>query len=184
MPQIVDIARRLALAAPEATLACPLCGIALKAANLERHLTKIHPGESDAGTSWRGRGLKGGRLEWNDGGLHWRSRTGLRRRTVERVRSVAAGSTLSSRSEWTSVTNAPNDGGPAVRTRSGAYVQVRGDGRPITVRCRSGGTARKAWVGWEPGSRVTTWQVTINADAFAALLFLLADAGAIQPKPT
>ncbi len=74
-------------------------------------------------------------------------------------------------------------GGPTVQTRSGAYVQVRGDGRAITARCRSGVTARKARIGWEPGPRVTRWQITLDPDAFVALLYVLADAGVVQLKP-
>ncbi len=180
MSQIIDIARRLAAATPTATLACPVCGVALRAANLERHLGGTHPGEDDAGATWRGRGLRGGRLDWDGGSLRWRSLTGLRRRTVTDVRFVVAGSTLSTRSVSGSVNG--NPGGPSVEERSGAYVQLLGDGRPITVRCRSG-TARKAWVGWDPGRRVKRWQVTVDPAAFVALLYLLADAGVLRPKP-
>jgi hypothetical protein len=180
--EIVDIARRLAAAAPGPGLACPVCGVVLKARSLERHLTRVHPGAGDAGRSWRGQGWRGGSLAWDGGALRWRSRTGLRRRTVGPVRAVVAGSTVSSRSQWTSVTNFPDDGGPTVQERSGAYLLVRGEGGAITVRCHSGATLRKAWSGWEPGGRATRWQITVDPGAFVALAYLLADVGVLRPK--
>lgn len=182
MTQIVAIAERLAANAPDATLACPICGVGMKAANLERHLGKVHPGQDDAGTSWRGHGFKGGRLTWSAGTLEWRSRTGLRTRTLTHVREVAAGSTLSSTGGNTA-DGSSSSYSPSSQERSGAYVQLRGEGRPITVRCRSGATARKAWVGWVPGQRVTRWQITLDVASFVALLYLLVEADVLRPKP-
>jgi hypothetical protein len=182
--EIVAIARRIAAAAPDAELPCPVCGALLRAGNLERHLARIHPGDRGAGTAWRGRGWKGGRLSWDDGVLRWRSRTGLRRRSVGPEQVVVAGSTVSNRTEWTSVTNFPDHGGTTTQERSGAYVEVHGDGRPIAVHCRAGGTVRKAWVGWEAGPRLTQWQITVDPDAFVALSYLLVAAGALRPRPT
>ncbi len=39
----MPIARRLAAQHPHAMLPCPLCGVTLKAENLERHIAKTHP---------------------------------------------------------------------------------------------------------------------------------------------
>jgi hypothetical protein len=53
---IMATVERLAAQQPEATLPCPRCGAGLKAANLERHLGKVHPSDADRPirASWSG----------------------------------------------------------------------------------------------------------------------------------
>jgi hypothetical protein len=99
------------------------------------------------------------------------------------VQAVVVGTTVTSSSEWTSMTNFHDDGGRTVEEPSGAYVMVRGTGRPTTVGCRTGGPIRKALVGWVPGSQSKSWQITVDSGPFAAPCYLLADAGMLQPKP-
>jgi hypothetical protein len=53
---VVATARQLATAHPGAKLPCPICGASLGAANLERHLAKVHAGAAaSATTTWRGK---------------------------------------------------------------------------------------------------------------------------------
>lgn len=47
-------ARQLAARHPAAELCCPVCATSLKAANLERHLAKVHGGQYAVTTNWRG----------------------------------------------------------------------------------------------------------------------------------
>lgn len=54
LPTPTGTARSLAAAHPAATLPCPVCGVSLKAANLDGHLAKVHPGAADARPPWRG----------------------------------------------------------------------------------------------------------------------------------
>lgn len=47
-------ARSLASAHPTAMLPCPICAVSLRAANLDAHLAKVHPGKSDQQPPWKG----------------------------------------------------------------------------------------------------------------------------------
>lgn len=179
MSEIIELARRLAMARPDARLACPICAATVNAPNLARHLDRRHPGQDDAGRSWAGRGVRGGRLRWDDGTLRWRNRAGLRRR---RIRPVAAvlGSTITRRSygHYASTAQATL----IVDQHSGSYVKVVADnGRSITVRCRSGVSARTGWSGWESGPQVRRWQITVAPEALVALLYLLSEEGVVRP---
>lgn len=49
-----ETARALAVAHPAATLPCPICAVSVKAANLDVHLGRVHPGAVDARPPWRG----------------------------------------------------------------------------------------------------------------------------------
>lgn len=52
---MIAIARDLAAAHPESKLPCPTCAVSVKAANLDGHLAKVHPGATDALRPWRGK---------------------------------------------------------------------------------------------------------------------------------
>jgi hypothetical protein len=45
---VIGLARQIAAAHPGATLACPVCPAGVNAANLDRHLAKLHPAELNA----------------------------------------------------------------------------------------------------------------------------------------
>lgn len=53
-PTAVAIARDLATRHPTAKLPCPVCGTTLRADNLDKHLSKTHPGAPPSALSWRG----------------------------------------------------------------------------------------------------------------------------------
>lgn len=53
MSPAAETARSLAAAHPAAMLPCPACAVSVKAANLDAHLAKVHPG-APALTAWRG----------------------------------------------------------------------------------------------------------------------------------
>jgi hypothetical protein len=56
MADIMATVGRLSVEHPDATLPCPRCGAELKAANLDRHLGKVHVGDADRPirASWSG----------------------------------------------------------------------------------------------------------------------------------
>lgn len=182
--RIIDIARRCAETSPEVTLACPVCGVLLKGKSLERHLGKVHPGQDDAGTAWRGKDWRGGSLAWHEGVLQWRGRWGpwgRRHRELGKIERAVIGSTRRAFMDWTTAPYDSGDYATKPDERTGRYITLHGDGPPITVRCLDGGeTVRKAWLDWEQGPQLASWQITVAPGAFVALSYLLADAEVLR----
>jgi hypothetical protein len=180
--EILRIARQLAATRPAAMLPCPVCAAALRAANLDAHLAKLHPG-ADPGTEWTGTGLRGGRLSATGDQLTLRRWAGLRRAAVATPHRVVVGPLTRTRLDPTMTSYADEFNVSTVTTRAGVYLEVEGrDGHSVVIRCRNSGALRKSWEGWAPGRARRRWDISLTDGDFVAVQYALAGRGLLQPR--
>jgi len=120
-----------------------------------------------------------GRLSMQNGGVVLSHTLGLRRRRLDRIDSVEAGSAYIVRS---SGTNSEGSGGTTSEEKAGIYLRLRSGRRYITVRCKQSAGFRKTWVGWEQGRRSRRWHITLNPPDFVALQYALADRSVLSVR--
>lgn len=182
MAEILRIAGELAAARPGALLPCPVCAAAVRAANLDHHLRRQHPG-AEPGTSWAGTDWRGGRLTGEGHGLSLRRWAGLSRSAVAVPRRVVVGSLTRSRPDPAMTSYADDINVPYVTERAGTYLQIDGaEGQSIVVACRKPGPVRKVWDGWTQGPARRRRQITLADGDFVALQYLLAGRGLLRPR--
>ena len=185
MTDPISIARQLAREHPDGQLGCPSCDASLKAANLDRHLGKVHgdgSGSTNDAGAWRGtERVKRGRLSLEGSALVLR-RALRRRRSVPLPAPVAAGG---ARVRSGGVHSSTHDYiTETIDESAGTYLRIGGGRRSIVVRCRSGGGVHKHWRGWVQGPLTRRWHITLSAADFAALQYVLADHGVLQLRRT
>lgn len=232
----VERVRRLAAERPDGPVPCPVCVAAVKGANLERHLAKVHQDSSGGadGSRWGGperigsRWLLGlalvtgaaaaaftvlsgeqddrvilgaiglvavamivwgavgwgaplfpGRLRVDQRGAVLRHSYGLGRRRLRSIDRVVLGGAWESRPAGNS---GNDDSYESVDVRVGTYLQLCAGRRRITVHCRTGGSVRTTWSGWEQGKKRKRLDITLDPQEFVALQLALWELGVLAPR--
>ncbi len=122
-----------------------------------------------------------GRLRVDERGVLLTHSFGLGRRRLGAVERVVVGSAWEIRS--TSLSNTGESTSHAGRpVRIGSYLQLRQGGRRITVHCRSSGSLRSVWSGFEQGTKRRRLDITLSAPDFTALQYALWELGALAPR--
>src|SRR5215213_7550097 len=97
MADCTQTALSLAARHPQALLPCPVCAVSVRAANLERHMGKSHPGAADLSSEWSDvRGVSMARLSIDADALALRTRSGLRTRREPLTDGVVLGAVVKS----------------------------------------------------------------------------------------
>ena len=158
---------------------CPVCAASVNGGNLTRHLEKTHPGSpTDAVAALA---ALPGRLRVEPGAVVLRRRFGLGQRRVSLPAKVEIGGLTKSvpsagMTSYADDFNVPHDDVPA-----GTYLRLSGDGS-IVVSCRQSTAVRKHWTGWTPGPRRRRSHLRLEAPAFVALQYVLAESGSLTRR--
>lgn len=176
-------ARTLAAAHPDALLPCPVCVTSLRAANLDRHVAKVHAGVAiPATTRWSGRGLLGllpGSLALDGDALVLRR---LGRRRVALPCAIELGALVGVRGDVVTSSYADELNHPGEEVRTGSYLRLVGDAA-ITIGCRQGTQARAHWdaAGWRRGERRRGCDLMVARPVLVAIEYALAARGLLVP---
>ncbi len=117
-----------------------------------------------------------GRLSVDGAAVRLRHTFGLATRTLHCVDRVEVGAAYRLVSDSTNL----DIGSGSSEVPAGAFLRLFDGRRSITVHCRTGGSVRKSWTGWQPGRRRRRWDVTLGAADFVGLQYALAEAGRLQ----
>ncbi len=118
-----------------------------------------------------------GRLSLDGHGAVLRHSFGLARRRLVSIDAVVLGAAMESRSAGDS---GNDDTYASVDVRIGAYLQLRGGRRRITVHCRTAGSVRSTWTGWQQGSKLKRLDITLDPTEFVALQLALWERGSLS----
>jgi hypothetical protein len=119
-----------------------------------------------------------GRLRVDGRGAVLRHSFGLGSRRLRSIDRVVLGTAWESRPAG----NSGSDTYESVDVRVGAYLQLCEGRRAITVHCRTGGSVRSTWSGWEKGAKRKRVDITLDPREFVALQLALWELGAIAPR--
>ena len=166
----VTAALALAGRYPSAFLPCPGCGASVKGENLSRHLDKTHPGlgDSDALPS---------RLRIEPDAVVVRRRLGFGNRRVTLPATVEIGGLTKSVPSAGMTSYADDYNVPHDDVAAGTYLRLTGNGTTLVVACPQSTAVRKHWTGWTAGPRRGRAHLRLDAPAFVAVQYALADCG-------
>lgn len=111
-----------------------------------------------------------GRLRVDERGALLRHSLGLGRRRLVVIDRVVLGSAWESRPTGSSGSDETYE---SANVRIGTYLQLCSGRRTITVHCRTGGSIRSTWSGWEQGRRRKRLDITLDRTSFVALQLAL-----------
>ena len=120
-----------------------------------------------------------GRLRVDERGALLRHSFGLGRRRLDVIDRLVLGSAWESRPTGSS---GSDDSYESVDVRVGSYLQLRSGRRSITVHCRTAGSVRTTWSGWEQGKRRKRLDITVDRTAFVALQLALWERDLLVPR--
>lgn len=128
----------------------------------------------------RGVPLFPGSLRVDARGAVLRHSFGLGRRRLAAIDRVVLGSAWESRPAGSSGSEETYE---STDVRTGTYLQLCSGRRTITVHCRTGGSIRSTWSGWEQGERRKRLDITLDRTAFVALQLALWEHDLLAARP-
>ncbi|HWJ08427.1 MAG TPA: hypothetical protein VNS46_03570 [Nocardioides sp.] len=131
-----------------------------------------------AAVGW-GAPLFPGALRLDGRGVVLRHSYGLGRRRLRSIDAVVLGSAWESRPAGNS---GNDDSYESVDARIGGYLQLRSGRRRITVHCKTAGSVRATWSGWEQGPKRKRLDITLDRTEFVALQLALWELGVLTPR--
>ena len=131
-----------------------------------------------AAVGW-GAPLFPGRLRMDERGALLRHSLGLGRRRLARIDRLVLGSAWESRPAGSS---GSDDTYESADVRVGTYLELGSGRRAITVHCRTAGSIRSTWSGWEQGKRRKRIDITLDRAEFVALQLALWEQDLLVPR--
>ena len=120
-----------------------------------------------------------GLLTVDDRGVVLRYFFGMARRRLRSIDQVVLGAAMKSRPSGDS---GNDDTYASVDVRVGVYLQLCHGRRRITIHCRTAGSVRSTWSGWQQGKRGKRLDITLDPSEFVALQLALWERGCLTPR--
>jgi hypothetical protein len=120
-----------------------------------------------------------GRITVDERGAVLRYFFGLARRRLRSIDAVVLGTAIESRPSGGS---GNDDNYASHDVRVGGYLQLCHGRRRITVHCRTAGSVRSTWTGWQQGKKRKRLDITLDRQEFVALQLALWERGSLTPR--